>query len=180
MSVTLSYQDLRIIQLTDESLLAKAYLAMDRDGTLGTVFYQGKPTVSSFIKGCLDPGTVTLGAFRLVDDIAEFCGIGWVMNATRMNGLIKAECGTCYFKKQSNRKNNVVFGRLMLQAFFENFDIDVIFGTTPEPNRLAIAYAQKLGFSMHGPIPDFATWNGELAPAWISHMNKTEWLERNK
>jgi hypothetical protein len=182
MSKTLHYENLMVTPVTDDRLLAIAYLRMHEEGILETVFHQGIPTVSSWLKGCLEPGKVMLGCFRVNPDqeTSEFCGLGWVGCAEKMDGFKKAECGMCFFRKQSNRKQNVLFGKLMLAVFFDGYDVDVLFGATPEPNKLAMRYAQNLGFSMHGPVPNWATWRGQLVPAWISQLSKEEWRERGR
>lgn len=162
-------------------LLAKAYLRMLEDDTLDVVFYQSRPSLVDFMTEYLTAGRrITLGCFRETgtDTEPEFCGLGWAFGAVQMSGFTKAECGMVFFKGQSSRRDNVTFGRLMLEVFFSKHKIDVIFGTTPEANQLAIRYAQRLGFSLHGPLPNYVTWKGQLAPGWISHMSKDQWMER--
>ncbi len=72
------------------------------------------------------------------------------------------------------------FGKMMLDLFFTDYDIDAILGTTPDGNKLALRYAQRVGMSLHGPIPNYATWKGELTDGWISHISKIQWAERRK
>jgi hypothetical protein len=171
-----------------EVALAAAYTKMLAEGTLGTVFYQGIPTLRRFLEDHADPKRVVVGCYdhdpATPLETAEFCGLGWTGWPVEMEGFKKAECGMVFFgRSRRNPRTNVAFGKLMLRYFFEHVSdgcIDVIFGSTPEPNQIAIRYARKLGFSIHGPIPDFATWRGALCPIWVSHLSKTEFIERGR
>jgi len=162
-------------------LLARAYLNYQKEGTLPVIFYQREPTISDFIKAHMEVGTrITLGCFRVDEETkkVEHCGLGWVSDAVRMNSFTKAEIGIGMFRCAG--KDNLAFGKMMLQSFFSKYAIDVLFGTTPEPNRLALRYSRKLGFDLAGPIPDYCSWRGALTDGWISHMSKSQWLERNR
>lgn len=162
--------------VTDHHLV-QAYLQMEKEGTLETVFFQCVPTISQFLAMHLNQGErIVLGAFRGAEDKPEFCGMGWVMNPLRMNGYHKAETGMVFFRERVGAES-VSFGRLMLESFFSQYEIDYIFGVTPAQNKLALRYASKLGFSLHGPIPNFATWKGMPADAWISHMSAAQWAQ---
>ncbi len=171
-----------VTPVVNDYILCKAYIRMVEEGTLEAVFYQAVPTISEFLAEYLTAGKrVTLGCFReMKDGSGELCGLGWVCGSERMGCYTKAETGTVFFHRQSDKRQNLRFGQLMLQSFFTRHNIDVLFGFTPERNKLALRYAQKLGFSIHGPIPDYCSWKGELAPGWISHLSKAEWLERQR
>lgn len=174
--------NLIVTPVVAEFLLAKAYITMVEEGTLDVVFYQSAISLRDFLEAYLTHGKrITLGCFReLPDGRMEFCGMGWAHNAEKMASYVKSECGMVFFKKQSSKRDNVAFGKLMLQSFFTQHNVDVIFGTTPEPNKLALRYAQKLGFDLIGPIPNYCSWHGELAPGWVSHISKSQWEERNR
>lgn len=166
--------------VTDD-LLAVSYLNYKNEGTLPVIFYQQIPTLKDFIDAHLEVGKrIVLGCFR-VDDATgkvEFCGLGWISDAVRMNEYCKAETGIGMFRCAG--RDNLAFGKMMLESFFQQHNIDVIFGTTPEKNRLALRYAQKLGFDLSSPIEDFCTWEGELVAGIISHLSKKQWQERNR
>ncbi len=176
----LRHNELLVTSALTDRLLAQAYFRYEEEGLLPVIFYQGVPTLKQFLDEHLEPGRrIAIGCFReMPDGPAEFCGLGWVFGAAKMGDFLKAECGMAFFKRQSNKKDNLLFGRLMLRLFFDCYGIHVIFGTTPEPNKLALRYSQKLGFDLIGPVPDLATWNGELCPAWVSHMSREQFLER--
>lgn len=173
--------DLIVTATVTDVLLAQAYIQMTREGTLETVFYEGVPTLADFMADCLTPGKrVTGGCFRNIPGKPpEFCGIGWVYNPVRMGRHTRADTGMCFFKSQTRKTDNLKFGQMLLEVFFRHYNIDALFGFTPEPNKLALRYAQKLGMTIHGPIPDYCTWKGDMVPGWISHISKADWMERN-
>lgn len=164
-----------------DSLLAQAYLTYEKEGTLPVIFYLKIPTIKAFIDAHMEVGPrVTLGCFRIDEgsNTPTFTGLGWVSDSVRIGKYCKAEIGIGMFR--SAGKDNLAFGKMMLQCFFQQYPIDVLFGCTPDENKLALRYAQKLGFSLHGPIPQYCSWGDKLSDAWISHMSKEEWIERNR
>ena len=169
--------DLIVTPTVTQVQLAQAYIRMEEEGTLATVFYQKLPTLAEFMAEFLTAGRrVTLGCFRQ----QELCGLGWVFQPVTMDKYVKCETGMVFFRRQSNPRDNLSFGKMMLQVFFERYPVDVIFGVTPDPNKLALRYARKLGFSLHGPIPDYCSFGGELVDGWISHMSKEGWAAQNR
>lgn len=172
--------DLVVTPVTTEYHLAQAYLRMLEEGTLSTVFYESAPTLRDYLNDYMTAGRrVTLSCFRLVSGKQpELCGLGWAFNAVRMGDKFKAEVGMWFARRQTRQSENLKFGQMMLECFFTQHNIDVIFGFTPEANKLALRYSQKLGFDLIGPVPDMCSWNGALAPGWISHLAKSQWTER--
>lgn len=173
--------NLVITPCVTDSLLAQAYLTYQKEKTLPIIFYQSEPAIRDFIAAHLEVGKrIVLGCFRVDDKTQhiEFCGLGWVDNPVRMGGFTKAETGIGMFRCAG--RDNVEFGKLMLESFFTQHNIDVLFGCTPEPNRLALRYAQKLHFDLSSPIEDYCTWQGKLCAGVISHMSKAQWQSRNR
>lgn len=173
--------NLVVTSCVTDSLLAQAYLNYQKEGTLPVIFYMKIPTIKEFIDAHMENGSrITLGCFRVDEETkaVEFAGLGWVSDSVRMNGFTKAEIGIGMLRCAG--RDNLAFGKMMLESFFSGHAIDVLFGCTPENNKLALRYADKLGFSLHGPIPQYCSWQGQLTAGWISHMSKEEWMERNR
>ncbi len=112
----------------------------------------------------------------------KLIGVGFVENVLRFNTnqgqISRGEVGFGFLPSCS------IFqaldgGRKMLDTFFNKLDIDHLFGTTPEPNKAAIAYAKRLGFSIYGPVPDFCAYNGDYVGIYTSHLSRTEWTKKN-
>lgn len=154
---------------------------MIEEGTLDVVFHHSIPSLRDFLVEYMSVGRrIVCGCFREREGQSlELCGLGWAFGTTQMGKFFKCELGEVFFRCQSRKTDNLTFGKMMLEMFFTHNKIDVAFGVTPEPNRLAVRYAQKLGFSLHGPVPNYVTWKGRLVPGWISQMSREEWFERN-
>lgn len=161
-------------------LLAKAYMQMLEDDTLDTVFFQSRPTLAGFMNEYLTPGRfIVLGCFvEREGKNPQFVGMGWAGNSVLMGAFRKCEVGMVFFNGMTNVRERLALGRMMLERVFTTHAMDVIFGVTPGQNKLALSYARRLGFKMHGPIPGYLTWQGELADGWISQMSKADWMER--
>jgi len=174
--------DLIVTPVVTDMHLARAYFNMLEENTLDTVCYQGRPTLTAFLAEYLTHGKrITLGCFREREDQEpEFAGMGWVSDAVKLGKHMRADTGMVFFRRQSRKTDNLMFGRMMLGMFFDTYKIDVIFGTTPEPNKLALRYAQRLGMDLSNPIPDLCSWHGELVPGVVSHISKAQWMERGR
>jgi hypothetical protein len=176
------YKDLVVTPAVNDEILASAYFRYKSEGTLDTIFYQGVPSLYNFMTAYLQPERTTLGCFHQYgpdDHDIELCGLGWVGPSLYCgDNYKKAETGVGFFRKQRDRRNNILFGKMMMAMFFNNFAIDALHGTTPIENKLAVRYAEAVGFKMYGPIPNSAVWKGKPTAAWVSSISKAEWLER--
>ncbi len=174
--------DLVVTLVTTEYHLGAAWMRMVDEGVLATVFHQKIPTRRSFLEDAMTSGNrITLSCFREIpDQKPEFCGLGWVYGSIDMGGFKRAETGMWFSKHQTRKTDNLKFGAMCFDVFFQHCEIDALFGTTPEPNKLALRYAARLGMQLIGPIPDLCTWEGRLVPGWFSHVNRLDWLARRR
>ena len=157
-----------------EAILAEAYLRFAREDLLGQIFYEGVPTLSWFLREFQKPDTHALGCFRRVGDTAQLCGMGWVNKITYgADGFKRAEVGIAFFRDTTLR--SVKFGGMMVDWIFDNCNLDMIYGMTPQPNEPAWKYAQSLGMTLAGPVPNFTSWKGELCGVWISSLSRQGW-----
>jgi hypothetical protein len=175
-------------KLVNDVILALAYMKMVEEGSLETVFHVEVPTLTQFIKTYSDPAMVVMACFEHEEGApiigAKLCGLGWALKAARMGAFQKAELGMVFFRRgRKYPRANLRLGHLILRYYFDEAygqGVDFLFGSTPEQNVLARKYAQKIGMTMHGPIPNFSTWKGLPCPVWVSHISKLEYLERNR
>ncbi len=172
--------DLAVTVVTTETHLAIAWLEMQAEGVIPVVFHQRVPTMREFLNDAMTAGNrITLSCFRNIPGKPpEFCGLGWVYGAVDMSGFKRAETGMWFSRRQTRKTDNLKFGAMCFDIFFKHYAIDALFGTTPEPNTLALRYARRLGMQLIGPIPDLCTWEHRLVPGWISHVNRLDWLAR--
>jgi RimJ/RimL family protein N-acetyltransferase len=204
--------ELSIISNLDESLLATAYLIMEKERLLGKVFYQKVPTVSEFLGWMKTSNSVNCGCFirdvQLVDaahsnqvslsrkEGAErsqsggavvtrgapsfsMAGLGWLWNVSGVPGARKAECGMCFFRNARLAGLTIEFAQQLLDFSFYTVGLDVVHGSSPTRNRLAIDFARRLGFRQTCPLPKFADWHGEPADVVISFLTREAWEEFN-
>lgn len=164
--------------------LAKAYLQYSVEKMLPIIFHERVYSLTEFLTWGLSDGVVMLAAFRQYgpeESDYEFCGLSWVNRARDMGaGKKKSEIAMGFFRAQQVKNLNLRFGRLMLRWVFDNLDIDVLFGTTPVQNHAALRYSKQIGFSLHGPIPSYTTWKGELTSVWVSMMSREQFLENGR
>ncbi len=160
-----------------ENLLGRAYFRLEDDKTLSTVYYENIPSVSKHIQWMSAPDAVIQGAFVETKAKAfDFCGLSWVINREQLGiGLAKAEVGFSFFRHSCHPSQKLRLGEMMLDGLFGRYAIDVLIGTTPVCNRLALRYSRALGFTLSGPIPDYVSWEGALEGVMVSTLTKTTW-----
>lgn len=168
-----------------EELLAAAYLLLQRDGLLDTVWYNGAPGLSDFLRWHRDKDKLYLGAFvrptlDAGDSELHLAGLGWLWSIQGPPGGRKAEVGFAYLKEHHGTRIPEELTRQMIQYCFDDLEMDALYGTTPEPNKLAIRFSKRLGFSQVGPLPAYCTWHGQPCGAIISYMSRAQWEQQGK
>lgn len=158
-------------------LLASAYLTMKVDGTLAYYFYEADIGLPKFLATYSDPNAITYGCYLKSGDNTTLVGIGHVSVPRDMgSGFAKAELGCAFFKGYQHRDITVPLSQMMLEQTFDRYNIDFLFGTTPEKNRAMLMFLNGLGFGhTPEPIPFFTTWKGEPCGVYFSWMSKTMW-----
>jgi RimJ/RimL family protein N-acetyltransferase len=168
-----SWKNLIVAPSPPEALLGEIYLRLAKEDLLGQVFYEGIPSLAWFLERFQKPDTDVLACFRRDGENALLSGLGWINNVKQSNdGYRRAEVGIAFFRHQLR---SIEFGKMMLAWFFENREVDFLYGCTPEPNRPAWRYAKALGFTLHGPIPNFTSWKGEACGVMISALSRKDW-----
>lgn len=175
--------DMFVTAQVHEVHLAQAYMQMFKEGTLGVVFHQHIPTLREFLNEFLAVGNrIVCGCFRDIPGGKPLlCGLAWAFGTTGMGEFKRCEVGEWFSKeamRKSERNGSLQFSQMALSIFFDISKIDVVFGVTPTPNRLAVKFARAMGFDLIGPIPDYCVWNGKLCAAWISHLSRAQWNQR--
>jgi hypothetical protein len=150
---------------------------MKAEGRMDDIFYSAPHDVNTFLEWAKGVA-VFYGAFK--NNIVVGCG--WVdvpiIMDVRSGHKRKAEIGFGFSSKCSVFEA-LAAGRLMLDKTFTDYHIDYLFGTTPEPNRVALSYAKRLGFQLFGPIPNSCSFHGKLESTWISYISKELLNERS-
>ena len=164
-----------------DEMLAWAYMRLKREELLDRVFHEGCPSLTWCLEWFTQPNTAVLGCFKQVDGRAEMRGLGWLNSFTVLHGKSdwrKAELGEAFFRGVGMHETEQ-FGRLMLTWAFDELKMDVLFGSTPEPNRAAVLFARRMGFKMIGVADGYGLWNGEPCGCWISVLTRQRFEELN-
>jgi hypothetical protein len=174
-----------------EEILVKAYVLMDE----ARVHLEGEPPLSilevvysqcdrkigprDFLDFHDDPHSHTLACFEKIDGVAYIRGMGWLNKVQQVGDTTRAEVGFAFLPGGSIF-TKLEMGRRMIDWMFSEAHVDVLFGTTPVQNKPALAYAKRLGFSLHGPIPDFSAWRGQSTDVWVSKLSRKEWYDHRR
>lgn len=173
-----SYDGLVVRPLIEEDLLAYLYLRLQQDGGLKHFCHENVPTVTEFIR--LHAGTKALGCFEesTSGGVPALVGMGFAdpiqLVRTKTGVLSKAETGMAFIR---GTKRTIDFGLMMLKWAFEELDLDVAYGTTPAPNKLALRFREKLGFRTVGEAPLYTVYDGEPCSVIISAVTREQFDE---
>jgi RimJ/RimL family protein N-acetyltransferase len=168
--------DLLVTPLVNEETLATIYLQFKKDGILDTVFHERNVSLRWFLDFLMNEKTDVLACGRLKSDGSmELCGIGWINCYFQAADKLKCDVSHGFMKQFWGHGLPLTWCRLMLDWTFTSRKADVVYGVTPEPNRLAVAFARKLGFTMHGPVPYWSQFRGEACSCYIDTMTRDEW-----
>lgn len=159
----------------NEKPIIELYLRLVEDGLAQRVWYQGDYSLHWLLEWTADPQNGTIIFLRNHDGVASLVGAGWVTNKTPLGdtGKNKAEIGFAFFK-DTPIFEAIRFGRLALKYIADVFDVDYFFGTTPEDNKPALAYARRLGLKLVGPVPNFCSYLGEVKGVFFSSISAEE------
>lgn len=148
--------------LPDEFLYSLAG-QMVREGTFHRVFYDGHITTpEQFLATMQKPANVPVFFF----DGTEPLGFAW------LNGLNGGLAFAHFGGLKSARGRSVRVGQLALAYWMKNFTfLRLILGITPQPNRLAVRFIERIGFRVLGEIPNvlWDAYQAERVPAVISY-----------
>jgi hypothetical protein len=151
-------------------VIASLYLNLKAQGRMDDIFYSAPYDINTFMawaKGV----SIFYGVFK--DNVVVGCG--WVdvpvVMECESGRYRKAEIGFG-FCNQCSVFQALQAGREMIEMTFDLYQIDYLFGTTPSPNKAALAYAKRLGFQLFGPIPNSCSFRGKLESTYISHISK--------
>jgi hypothetical protein len=158
--------------------LFSVYELMLDSKALSSVFYDGScQSFSAFLEMFSQPDM----HYWLLYYEGQLCGIAW------MNGMVnkRAFAHFCMLKNVYGRRSDgmsksVAIGRFCLASWLNHkgddgqYLIDVLVGITPERNKMAIKWVQRVGFVRAGTIP-FAVWmgdSGESEPGVLSYATR--------
>lgn len=154
-----------------EQPIIELYCRLVQEGTAQKVWYQGNYSLHWLLGWTADPKNATI---LFIKD-GKLCGAGWVTERQALGdtGKYKAEIGFAFFR-DTPIFEALKFGRLALKYIADVYEVDYFFGTTPEENRHALAYAKRLGLKLVGPVPNFCSYLGEVKGVYFSYISAEE------
>jgi RimJ/RimL family protein N-acetyltransferase len=177
--------------LISEYTLARIYLGL-ADAKLLQVVWPGEvPSLSWWMQWVAEkrldggPRNVVMAAYVQKGTELTIAGFGSIATITYL-GLIggepryKAECGFGFLPSTHKTRLPMEFGEMMLDYGFESLGIEVAYGTTPKPNKLACRFAERLGLEVVGVLPIYGPWmseNGLVTPCdyQVACLTREKW-----
>ncbi len=171
--------ELSLAPYPTERILAEGYLRFEQEGTLDLIYHHG--------------GTHSLAWFltqfvKEQNAILALCknnaviGFAWFNYLAKIGSteFKKAEAGIGFFRK-THPRDALLAAAMGTDWAFRELGLDVMFGVTPEPNKAAVRFLERLGRDTFGPIPMFTTFpfEGGHQPcgAYISTMTTVKWQD---
>ena len=115
------------------------------------------------------------------DKLVGIAGLSWLADIAVVGGAMTRGFGSfMFFRKYQTPAFTTIFGDLILKFWFTALNMDTICGITPEPNRAARNYVQRLGFTEVGRIPNYTTFDGKVVDGWVNAMTKEQYLQLPK
>jgi RimJ/RimL family protein N-acetyltransferase len=172
-----------------DSLLATAYLRFEIEGQLHHIYHRSVPSLREFLDYHLNPRNVWLACMiRPILDNGEpdetriaLAGLGWINTITDVTPdgkYKKAEVGMAFFREYQKRGIAGEFTEMLTDYAFDIPGVEALFGTTPEPNRAALIFGRRMGFTQLPPLPLYTCWEGKPCAAIVSYLTKDSWMNR--
>jgi hypothetical protein len=160
--------------LFPQDFLSDAYHDLLRDGVLDEVLHEQPMTEGQFVE-FLGGNDALLSVFV---DVAtnKYMGVAWISELAETPTLVRGWGAFAFFRKYWDPSLTGMLGRLFLEQVFEFYQLDLLMGLTPKPNRLARAYCSRLGLRYVANVPGFTTYHGKTVDALICMMTKEDWL----
>jgi hypothetical protein len=176
-----SFGDLSVAPLNQDQA-AYAYLMMKSEGTLENFYSQGIPDLATFLTSCFSSGGLSLGAFVKEGGVPTLAGVGLMPRPISCSGGVveRSEVSEAFLRKYQLRSLTLPLCKMMLEMVFDKAPVTVIYGTTPEPNRAALAFMKAIGFEYSNqPIQHYSTWRGTECSVYVSWLTRNRWRELN-
>ena len=101
-------------------------------------------------------------------------GLAWIDRIEPTEKVKRGCASVVVFREYWKPRVSTEFGRIFLGQAFNILDFDLIYGVTPEPNRLSRNYIARLGFQHVATVPGFCSYHGERVNARISILTKEQ------
>jgi len=161
-------------QVYRDGMLSHLYYETQSAGRLSLVFCGDVPTHDEFIR-MFAPDKKVLQVLCEVDEKKDLKPVGycWVEMPKGVDNERAALCGFAFFKPSRQVFN---LGMLGIAYWMTGLKINVIHGVMLAENKMAIKYAEKLGFVPTAIVPKFHFHNGKLVSALVATLDIIDFL----
>jgi RimJ/RimL family protein N-acetyltransferase len=160
----------------DDEIFAIAYMKMKQEKTLQLLFWEESPSLRAFLDWCSQPNSIVAGVFTDGPTL-ELAGIGALHSINMRGGKKRADTSEIFWRKYWITQHTLEMGKMLLNFAFEDAEMEILYGITPEPNRAAVDFMVRCGFDRFGPVPGLCSWHGRSCPGWLSVMSREKWLQ---
>lgn len=108
----------------------------------------------------------------------HFAGFAWLTDVQESETLKKGVGAFAFFREYWNPRITEQFGSMCLGQWFNVVGMDLVYGITPTPNRLARRFCQRLGFEYTAEIPGFTSYKGHTVGARVGTMTRKRFNEK--
>lgn len=177
--------------IISDELLAAAYLRMQAERHLETVFHDGPIGLIDFVQW--GQRNLVVPGFARADDQSDFAGLGWVVGTKKLGDPVDGvtplvgEVGMVFFHefqkfdipaRLAAQMLDIAFGTILNPRYGAARYL-ALYGTTPVKNRTAKIFLEKMGFEKVGALPQYVNWRGSPGDAVVSYMSKQMWEEKH-
>ncbi|KKK83492.1 hypothetical protein LCGC14_2792820 [marine sediment metagenome] len=139
------------------------------DNTLRRVFYEHDnmtfPELVRYFDQRLYPHRLLL---LYTDKDGGAAGFGWFDDVKRG---VRAFCSICMRKSHWGPPAEEA-SVISLDYIFNAHEVVRVFGVTPKPNRMALAQAKRLGFTVIAVVPGLSSYRGTVCDSTLTMMTK--------
>lgn len=154
-------------------MVEKVYHHLHMDGIYREIMHERELPKEEFVAMMSSYPNTILTLF--VDtNTGKYPGIGWIGDISRTDTITRGVGAFAFFREFWNPKITKVCGIRVLDNWFNDIGFDLIYGLTPEPNKLARRYCQQLGFRYIATLPGFTCYHGETVDGLICMQTKEE------
>ena len=159
-------------QQFDADILRKIYRRIVDEELDVEVFHDEPLSEDQFVE-FIDSGEIMASIFVHLE-AGRIAGLAWLDKVEETTAVKRAAASVVVFRDFWDTTTSIEFGRIFLGHTFNVLGLDVVYGITPEPNRLSRLYIARLGFEHKATLPGFCSYKGQATDARISMITKDQ------
>lgn len=163
---------LRVVRCPSEEILARAFLMMDQEELLATVWHERVPRLMEFLGMAASEDNVFFACMAG----RELAGMGWAVDIkTLKDGIRTCSVGIVFFGAHQTPLYTKAFCSMMIGDLFGPLGMVSLYGFSPVPNRMACLFHRKMGFDVLAILPAYSSWGGDVCDVQVSCMTVDKW-----